>query len=1304
MKRMVRWLGAIGLVIGLAGCGGGGDGGDGGGRPEDTPVFNVDSAGAVVAGPDGSRVDVPADAVTAPVRVSIAKDATAAPGLAADSGFRLVSNIFTITPHGQSFAKPVAVTLPLDTSRLTAGGQLVLLKAQPGGEWVVHTAVTRNGGEATMTVRDFSVFALAQRSAEPFRFSLVVTGTTPELVVAYQFSGQRPLCSRGLAVQTVFRYERTTIWGERYTGAFGQTYWNRDVRTEMLDQQVLVVPGGMAGAVAGHKVTQPMLPASNVVRTDSSEYGQEWKPFVEGRVLCNGEVLDSGDAGTTLTPQTWTYRSENMPQLAAHTGPLALLEDIAPVRASVGVRSTSSAMVQLRSDLWSQSLLQNSRWMLSRDAGATWAALASADLVEPAPPPAASGQTGTVTTNGQFRLGATLPELPLSYNGALIRLSACIDASLGSPACAMGAPRALSVSAATVAPAFSREPVSTLVVAGGSATFTAAATGTPPPDLQWQRAGNGGWVDIAGATGTSYSLPSATADDDGAQFRVVATNSAGSLPSGAATLNVVDQAAAPRVIAQSGSLTVAAGGSAVFAAQVTGTAPLSYQWRRNGTPITGANRPILRLDGVGDAQAGSYTLEVSNPAGTVEGAAQVLTVTPEGTAPATAPTITKSPTSVSVTEGNGATFGVGVAGSGPISFQWRKNGTNIPGATSATYTLAAVALADGGSYSVFVSNAAGEDVSAAATLTVLEAPPTPPPAQAPSIVTHPGTVVVAAGMGATLAVTVAGTGPFTYEWRRNGQVVAGQTSAVYTIAAASSLDVGTYVVRVTNAVGTANSNAGEVLLLGAPGITVPPGATSAMEGSTAGFSVTASGTGLLYQWSHNGVAIGGATAATYTTPALTLADNGAVYAVTVYNGAGLVTSGGATLTVSAAPVGAEWRAPSTLLASGSSFQPSAGIDDAGTAHAVWHAGNRTFASLGTGAGGWSEALPIDGGTLLNGYESRLAVSGGGKAVAVWGYQAGSAYRLAAAVFDGTAWLAPQRIDDSLSGNSDSARVAIDASGRAVAVWAQATTGGYVVMGRIFNGTTWSPVAPLDTGVTGGSPAVAVNAAGQGFVVFKRDSGELRALAVDTASGFGSATSLRAAGSSSGMLRVAIDGSGNAWAVWIDSATVGWDLVARRYTPAGGWAATTTLSTNVGFPLDDRFTVAGGSGGHLIVAWTDTNGAIVAMRWAPASGWSSDTLSTAGRAYAQVPTAAVNASGQISFVWLQADATDSRAEVVARTFDGSAWGAPVPLQASTLDISSTDQMGTGIASDGTAVAVWVEYASSGTEPVLGAFRR
>jgi hypothetical protein len=88
----------------------------------------------------------------------------------------------------------------------------------------------------------------------------------------------------------------------------------------------------------------------------------------------------------------------------------------------------------------------------------------------------------------------------------------------------------------------------------------------------------------------------------------------------------------------------------------------------------------------------------------------------------TAPAITNQPASLSATVGTGATFSVVATGTAPLTYQWRKNGTDIAGATAATYTLVSVATADAGTYTVVVTNSAGSLTSTGAVLTVTAAP------------------------------------------------------------------------------------------------------------------------------------------------------------------------------------------------------------------------------------------------------------------------------------------------------------------------------------------------------------------------------------------------------------------------------------------------------------------------------------------------------------------------------------------------------------------------------------------------------
>src|SRR5216684_3803306 len=140
-----------------------------------------------------------------------------------------------------------------------------------------------------------------------------------------------------------------------------------------------------------------------------------------------------------------------------------------------------------------------------------------------------------------------------------------------------------------------------------------------------------------------------------------------------------------------------------------------------------------------------------------------------------APTITTQPANQTVTAGQTATFSVVAAGTVPLNYQWQKNGANIAGATSASYTTPATTTSDSGSaFAVVVSNSTGAVTSASATLTVNPAP------VAPAITTQPANQTVTAGQAATFTVVASGTAPLSYQWQKNGANIAGATSSSYT--------------------------------------------------------------------------------------------------------------------------------------------------------------------------------------------------------------------------------------------------------------------------------------------------------------------------------------------------------------------------------------------------------------------------------------------------------------------------------------------------------------------------------------------
>ena len=262
--------------------------------------------------------------------------------------------------------------------------------------------------------------------------------------------------------------------------------------------------------------------------------------------------------------------------------------------------------------------------------------------------------------------------------------------------------------------------------------------------------------------------------------------------------------------------------------------------------------------------------------------------------PLTAPTISAQAENQSVVKGETATFKVVATGSA-LTYQWKKNGSDISGATSSSYTTPPTTIADNGAkYSVSVSNSVGTVTSNTATLEVVAKP------VAATITTQPADQSALTGQTATFLVKAAGTS-LSYQWKKNGTDIPGATSSSYTTPATTLADNGTkYSVSVSNTEGQVPSSAATLTVSDtamAPAITTQPAAQSVTAGQTATFSVIATGTSLKYQWKKGGTDIAGATASTYTTPATSMADSGAVFTVVVINSAGNATSSSATLTV-----------------------------------------------------------------------------------------------------------------------------------------------------------------------------------------------------------------------------------------------------------------------------------------------------------------------------------------------------------------------------------------------------------------------
>ena len=313
------------------------------------------------------------------------------------------------------------------------------------------------------------------------------------------------------------------------------------------------------------------------------------------------------------------------------------------------------------------------------------------------PPLSYQWQKNNADIGGAIGTSYTTPAAVAGDNGATFR---CVVTNLYGTATSNAA--TLTVGSPT-APSIDTHPSDQTVQAGQTATFSVVASGTSPLSYRWQKNS----VDIGGATSASYTTPATVKADSGAKFRCIVTNSVNSATSNVATLHVTSTAA-PLITAHPADQTVNVGQTASFSVTASGTGTLTYQWQKNNVDIGGATSSSYTTLPATMADSGAlFRCVVSNLSGSTNSNAARLTVL----AP-TSPVITRNPVDQLVGVGQSATFTVGAVGAGTLTYQWQKNSANINGATNASYTTAASALADSGTlYRCVVTNSTNSATS-----------------------------------------------------------------------------------------------------------------------------------------------------------------------------------------------------------------------------------------------------------------------------------------------------------------------------------------------------------------------------------------------------------------------------------------------------------------------------------------------------------------------------------------------------------------------------------------------------------------
>ena len=803
-------------------------------------------------------------------------------------------------------------------------------------------------------------------------------------------------------------------------------------------------------------------------------------------------------------------------------------------------------------------------------------------------------------------------------------------------------------------PTISVQPTDTAASVGSAATLSVSASGL---DLryQWQQSSDGGstWTDIAGATQASHTTPPASLADNGKRFRVVVAAAGTSVTSSAVTLTVTAVVVAPSISIGPVAQTITAGQDASFSVTAAGTA-LAYQWQR------------------------------STDAGT--------------------------------------------------SFD------AVVGATLATLNLSAVPLADNGQrFRVVVSNGAGGVTSSAALLTVNA----PAGNGAPAFSTQPADIAVTAGQNAQLVVAVSGTPTPTLQWqmRNNPNVIWGDLTINGVAQTGTSLDIVPttlaqngfqFRVLATNSAGVATSaiatltvNAATV----APSFTTQPLSVTIVEGQNAQFTVAAAGTptpALQWQFSTDGSNwnnINGATATVFNVIGAALANNGRRFRAVASNSAGSMSSNAATLTVNAAtPAGKAWQTAVLIETgdAGEALLPQIAVNAQGDAIAVWQQSDGVsidlYANRYTAAAGWGTAQKIEADDTGVAQNAQVAIDTNGNAIAVWqqpnvnGRDAIWANRYTA----GTGWGAAALIESGIF-DAGNPQVAIDGSGNAIAVWWQSDGArNNLVANRYVAGSGWGTAAVIETDSTGdvSAPQIAMDTAGNAIAVWAWASAvpngptyeyTVWANRYTAASGWGTAGPIDSVNNSTAnpAPHVALDGSGNAIAVW-HRPDGSWDSIwANRYAAGSGWGTSVLVETdNTNSARDAR--VAFDANGNALAVWTQSFGGVanvMANRYAAGIGWGTAVLietDDAGPAFE--PRIVVDGNGNATAVWSQRNIAGFTFNIWTNRYTaGVGWGTAKMIDS---DANPARVPQIGVDANGNAIAVW-QQDSGGIRPSIWA---
>jgi len=389
------------------------------------------------------------------------------------------------------------------------------------------------------------------------------------------------------------------------------------------------------------------------------------------------------------------------------------------------------------------------------------------------------------------------------------------------------------------------------------------------------------------------------------------------------------------------------------------------------------------------------------------------------------------------------------------------------------------------------------------------------------------------------------------------------------------------------------------------------------------------------------------------------------------------------------------------------------MDSSGNAVVLWAQSDGTrdniWANRYASAAEWEAATLIETDNAGGATNPQVAMDGSGNAFAVWQQSDGIRYNIWANRYTPSGgWGTGTLIETNNAGDATNPQVAMDSSGNAIAVWSQSDGTYYnIVANRYTPSGGWGTATLIETNNAGnaGSPQVAMDSSGNAVVLWAQSDGtryNIWANRYTPSGGWGTAVLIETDNGSVGNQQVAMDGSGNAFAVWQQSDGTRYNIWANRYTPSGGWGtATLTETNNAGDATNPQ--VAMDSSGNTIAVWqqseSPTRRSVWANRYTPSGGWGTAALietENSGDPF-YTPSVAMDGSGNAVAVWTQHDGTYYNIMSNRYTPSGG-WGTAVLIETENGGAAYPQVVMDG---SGNAIAVWQQ--SDGTRTNIWANR-